>query len=103
MKIRCKNFSGFISLLLIHILIISSSFSLCCSNEMRSTTTDPTQKKNNNNIILISRKLLLFNSMASVSSGFRKFMNGGSKKAVEQSLRKAPPSLANPIQNEVKT
>ncbi|KAJ0088910.1 hypothetical protein Patl1_33002 [Pistacia atlantica] len=44
--------------------------------------------------------------MASVSASFNKLIHGGGaamkepKKAVESSLRKAPPSLANPIQNK---
>ncbi|KAH7554289.1 hypothetical protein JRO89_XS12G0155900 [Xanthoceras sorbifolium] len=70
------------------------SSSLCFCNEINV-------KRDQRNQQLLSRKLLF--SMASISAGFNKLKAAilkEPKKAVEPSLRKAPPSLANPIQNK---
>ncbi|KAE8689994.1 Emsy N Terminus/ plant Tudor-like domains-containing protein isoform 1 [Hibiscus syriacus] len=79
MKISCINLTA---LILLHILI-----SLCLVHGVSSGETDR---------ITISRKLL--SSVASLATG-----NGAAvkepKKAVEPSLRKAPPSVPNPTQN----
>ncbi|ESR43089.1 hypothetical protein CICLE_v10013178mg [Citrus x clementina] len=105
MKIICKTFTAFISLIL-----ICSSLSLC--NEMDNITIEKGDHQKNNNIIASSRRLLV-SSMASISSQAKELMisinEGGamkeSKKAVmiRRSLRKAPPSTSNPIQNKHKT
>ncbi|KAK2651301.1 hypothetical protein Ddye_018790 [Dipteronia dyeriana] len=65
-----------------------------CKNEVSSVKRERNQQ-------VVSRKMLL--SMASISAGLNKLKAAifkEPKKAVEPSLRKAPPSLANPIQNK---
>ena len=85
MKTSCRTLAAFLALILIEILMCPS---LCQSHE--SLPKDRSQ----------SRKLLV--STASVSTSVDK-LNGAMKepkKAVEPSLKKAPPSVPNPTQNK---
>lgn len=85
MKVSCTTLAAFLALILIEILVCPSS---CQSHE--SLPKDRSQ----------SRKLLV--STASVSTSVDK-LNGvmkEPKKAVEPSLKKAPPSVPNPTQNK---
>ncbi|OAY43143.1 hypothetical protein MANES_08G045700v8 [Manihot esculenta] len=94
MKINnSTTLAALLALILLHILTFSSP-SLC--NEV-ITTTSTDQKP-------LPRRLLLLPSASSRShSRLPSPANAavkGPKKAVEQSLRKAPPSVSNPIQNK---
>ncbi|KAL9373697.1 hypothetical protein Peur_033317 [Populus x canadensis] len=87
MKINSRTLAALFVLILVHIL---ASSSLCLCHEESSLI--PSKRST------ISRKLLA----TPMKSRENKLGDGKmkeAKKAVEQSLRKAPPSVSNPIQN----
>ncbi|KAG5252773.1 hypothetical protein IMY05_001G0045300 [Salix suchowensis] len=93
MKINCRTLTALVVLILIHILTASS---LCFCHEERILI--PCERR------ITSRKLLAAPMKSASASVTKENKLGGgtlkeAKKAVEQSLRKAPPSVSNPIQN----
>ncbi|KAJ6968043.1 hypothetical protein D5086_029006 [Populus alba] len=93
MKINGRTLAALFVLILAHILASSSP---CFFHEESSLI--PSERSS-------SRKLLATPLMKSISTSVSRESKSGdgttkeAKKAVEQSLRKAPPSVSNPIQN----
>nr|DAD43194.1 TPA_asm: hypothetical protein HUJ06_001424 [Nelumbo nucifera] len=86
MKISSRALAALLTLVLFHLL-------MCSVLSLHHESKSPRER-------IQSRRLLL--SAASVSVNLKK-LNGKNKepkKAVETSLRRAPPSVSNPIQNK---
>ncbi|OMO55180.1 hypothetical protein COLO4_36151 [Corchorus olitorius] len=94
MKNSSINFTAFFALFLLQIFFIMSSNSLSlCHGEV----IIPPGERNH-----IPRKLLVSSMATFPAAGHNSKLNGAMKepkKAVEPSLRKAPPSVPNPTQN----
>ncbi|XVF07342.1 hypothetical protein REPUB_Repub06bG0130300 [Reevesia pubescens] len=93
MKISSINLTSFYALILFHILILMCSSLCLCHGEVHPAGYQRNQ---------ISRKLLSSDHVASFPTAQNNKLNGimkEHKKAVVQSLRKAPTSVSNPTQN----